>query len=190
LDDAGYVDTNKDGVRNMPNGGQELIFKLNFDTDPNYSRQAEILNESFTKIGVKLEIAPMESSALSPFVNPQFKHDLVIWGWSTGVDPDFMLSLTATSMIQNTSSEVGYSNAEYDALYKDQAIAATDDARKADILKMQEIFMRDVPYVVFFYKDTIFAYRTDKFAGFEFSGSKNFFSALSTPQLSQVYPVY
>lgn len=190
LDEAGYVDSNGDGVRNMPNGGEELIFKLNFDTDPNYSRQAEILDESFKQIGIELEIAPMESSALSPFVNPQFQHDLVIWGWGTGVDPDFMLSLTATFMISNTSSEVGYSNPEYDALYQAQATAATDEIRKEDIYQMQEIFMTDVPYIVFFYKDTIFAYRTDKFDGWVFSGDKNFFSALNTPALSEVYPVY
>lgn len=190
LDEAGYVDTNGDDVRNMPGGGEELIFNLNFDTDPNYSRQAEILDESFKQIGIKLEIAPMESSALSPFVNPQYQHDLVIWGWSTGVDPDFMLSLTTTDMILNTSSEVGFSNAEYDQLYREQAVAATDELRKEKIFRMQEIFMDQLPYIVFFYKDTIFAHRTDKFEGWTFTDSKGLVTSLNTPALSNIYPVY
>jgi len=190
LDEAGYLDTNGDGVRNMPGGGEELIFNLNFDPGPAYSRQAEILDESFKQIGIKLEIAPMESSALGPFVNPQYEHDLVIWGWSTGVDPDFMLSLTTTEMITNASSEVGYSNAEYDQLYKEQATALTDDIRKEKIFRMQEIFMEELPYIVFFYKDSIFAYRTDKFEGWKFTDDKGLVASQNTPALSNVVPVY
>jgi peptide/nickel transport system substrate-binding protein len=169
LDDAGYLDANGDGVREMPDGTNSLIFNVNFETDCNTCpREAELMDETYSQIGVKLEIAAMEGDALIDYCNPRFEHDIILWGWVGSPDPDFMLSIATTAQIVGWNSESGYSNPEYDALYDQQAVELDHQKRVDLVWQMQEMLVRDVVYIIPYYDQYVYAVRTDKYEGWPF----------------------
>ena len=166
LDDAGYADTDGDGVREMPGGGEPLSFRLNWPSDStNLPRMAEILASSWSQVGVQTEQAALDPDTLTSICCPTFDYDVILWGWGSDPDPGFLLSVMTTDEIPSGNSESGYSNAEYDELYTQQQTTLDPDQRAAIIRQMQEIAHRDTPYIIPYYAQAVQAYRTDRFTG-------------------------
>ena len=167
LDDAGYADTNNDGVREMPDGSRDLTFRISWPNDSIDSpRMAELLSEMWGEIGIKLEAQAMDPDALTSVCCPAFDFDIILWGWGSDPDPSFLLSVMTTDEIPTGSSETGYSNPEFDALYLEQAVELDQQKRVDIVWKMQEIAHHDVVYIIPFYSQNVQAYRTDRFTGF------------------------
>ncbi len=166
LEDAGYVDTDGDGVREMPDGLQPLTFRLNWPSDSIDSpRLAELLSEMWGQIGVTLEAQAMDPDALTSACCPAFDFDIIIWGWGSDPDPNLLLSVMTTDEIPTGSSETGYSNPEYDDLFGQQAIELDQDKRKEIVWQMQQIVHDDVVYIIPYYAQAVQAYRKDRFTG-------------------------
>jgi peptide/nickel transport system substrate-binding protein len=166
LDEAGYKDSDGDGVREMPDGSRPLTFRLQWPNDiPEAPRIAELLGQSWGQIGVKVEPQSVDPDALTAACCPVFDFDMMIWGWSWGPDPNDPLGVMRTDQIPSGSSETGYANAEYDALYDQQAVELDRDKRREIVFQMQEIVFNDVVYIIPYYQQTVQAYRTDRFTG-------------------------
>jgi peptide/nickel transport system substrate-binding protein len=91
--------------------------------------------------------------------------DVIIWGWTTDPDPSLLLKVMTSAVIPNGSSESGYANPTYDALYEEQARELNLQRRQELVWQMQEIVFNDVVYIVPFYNQYAQAYRTDRFTG-------------------------
>jgi len=166
LDDAGYADSDGDGVREMPDGSQPLEFRLYWPNDSSTApRIAELMAETWTQVGVKLLPQALDPDALTSVCCPTFDFDIIIWGWGSDPDPAFLLSVHLTDEIPTGNSETGYSNPEYDELFAQQATELDPDSRREIIWNMQEILHNDVAYIIPFYPQSTQAYRTDRFSG-------------------------
>jgi peptide/nickel transport system substrate-binding protein len=166
LDEAGYQDTDGDGVREMPDGGQALDFRLYWPNDViEAPRIAELLGQTWSQIGVKTQPQALDPDALTSVCCPAFDFDVIIWGWGSDPDPNLLLSVMTTDEIPTGSSETGYSNPEFDALYAQQAVELDRDKRQELVWQMQQIVHDDVVYVIPYYEQTVQAYRTDRFQG-------------------------
>ena len=166
LDDAGYADTDGDGIREMPDGSQPLNFRINWPSDSiDAPRQAELLSEMWTAIGVKTELAATDPDALTSQCCPVFDYDIILWGWGSDPDPNLLLNVQTTGEIPTGYNETGYSNPEFDALYAQQAVELDLDKRKELVWKMQEVAFNDVVYIIPYYEQNVQAYRTDRFTG-------------------------
>lgn len=166
LDDAGYLDTNSDGVREMPDGSRPLTFRMHWPSDSiDGPRMAELLSEMWGEVGVTLELQAIDPDALTAECCPAFDYDIILWGWGSDPDPNLLLSVYATSEIPNGYNETGYSNPAYDELYLQQGVELDPEKRKDLVWQMQEIVFNDVVYVIPYYEETIQAYRTDRFTG-------------------------
>lgn len=166
LDDAGYKDVNGDGAREMPDGTNPLIFRLNWPSDSIVApRTAELLSEMWNAIGIKLEMQAVDPDALTTQCCPAFDFDLMIWGWSSDPDPSALLYVYTSEAIPTGSSETGYSNAAYDELYAKQQTELDSNTRKDMVWEMQKIVFDDVVYIIPFYDAAVQAYRTDRFTG-------------------------
>ncbi len=166
LDDAGYADTDGDGVREMPDGSEPLNFRLNWPSDSiNAPRMAELLSEMWGAIGISLEPQAVDPDALTAQCCPAFDFDIMIWGWASDPDPSALLYVYTTEAIPSGSSETGYSNPAYDELYAQQQIELDFEARKDIVWEMQKIVHDDVVYIIPFYDANVQAYRTDRFTG-------------------------
>jgi len=166
LDDAGYLDADGDGVRDMPDGSRSLTFRINWDSsniEP--PRIAEMLSEMWAQIGIKLEAQALDSDTLTSVCCPAFDFDVIVWGWGSDPDPDLLLSVMTTDEIPTGSSETGYSNPEYDALYLEQSSELDLNKRKDIVWQMQQIVFDDVVYVIPYYQQNVQAFRKDRFTG-------------------------
>jgi len=172
LDEAGYLDSNNDGLREMPDGEQPLIFKLNYPAHYPaylYVRTADLLNETWSQLGVHLEIKEMETEALNSFVSSNFEHDIVLWQWDVQLlEPVSVLAVATTNAIAGGYSETGYANPAYDALYAQQK-SELDPQKRAEIVRaMQALLLEEVVYLIPTYDQKAFAVRTDMFTGWPF----------------------
>lgn len=166
LDDAGYMDTDGDGVREMPDGSRPLTFRLNWPSDSiDAPRTAELLSEMWGEVGVTVEAQAMDPDALTAVCCPAFDFDIMIWGWGSDPDPNLLLSVMTSAEIPTGSSETGYSNPEYDELFSQQATELDQDKRKELVWQMQQIVHDDVVYIIPYYAQSVQAYRKDRFTG-------------------------
>ena len=173
LDDAGYLDVDGDGVREMPDGTNSLRFRLNWSSDSTVSpRTAELLNADWSQIGIATELQALDADALTSVCCPAFDFDVIIWGWGSDPDPAFLLSVMTTDEIPTGTSETGYSNPTYDDLYRQQATELDQNRRREIIWEMQAIVHEDLPYIIPFYSLAVQAYRTDRFTGWLVDGDK------------------
>jgi peptide/nickel transport system substrate-binding protein len=166
LDDAGYKDTDSDGVREMPDGSRPLTFRMNWPSDSlTAPRMAELLSEMWTQIGVSLEMQAVDPDALTAQCCPAFDFDIMLWGWGSDPDPSSLLYAYTAEGIPSGSSETGYFNPAYDELYTKQQTTLDFEARKEIVWKMQQMVFDDVVYIIPYYEQSTQAFRTDRFTG-------------------------
>ncbi|MEW6406396.1 MAG: ABC transporter substrate-binding protein, partial [Chloroflexota bacterium] len=166
LDDAGYMDADGDGVREMPDGTNPLVYRMNWPSDSiDGPRLAELLSEMWAEVGVKVEPQAMDPDALTAVCCPAFDFDVILWGWGSDPDPNLLLSVMTTDEIPTGSSETGYSNPEFDEMYYQQASEMDFETRKELVWQMQQIVFDDVVYIIPYYDPALQAYRTDRFTG-------------------------
>ena len=168
LDDAGYVDSDGDGVRECLDDQdcETLTFRFHYaddiDTAP---REAELLQGMWREIGVEIGIQGLDPDALTSICCPSFDYDIMLWGWGSDPDPAFLLGVALCDEIASGFSETGYCNPEFDELYAAQGVETDPAARIELIHEMQRILVEDVPYIIPYYQGSIQAWRTDTFTG-------------------------
>jgi len=166
LDQAGYKDTNGDGIREMPDGSRPLTFKLQWPSDSiDDPRLAELLSEMWTEVGVSLELQAVDPDALTSVCCPTFDYDIIVWGWGSDPDPNLLLSVYTTDQIENGYNETGYSNPVMDDLNVQQGKELDPQQREKIVWQMQQIAFDDVVYIIPYYAQANQAYRTDRFTG-------------------------
>ncbi|HET9224652.1 MAG TPA: ABC transporter substrate-binding protein, partial [Roseiflexaceae bacterium] len=168
LEDAGYKDTDGDGIREMPGDpATQLVFRYSYPSDQytDGQRFAELLRDMWKPIGVDLQIQGLEADAVTSICCPAFDFDIIQWGWGAGSDPASLLGIATIKNIPTGTSETGYANPEYDKLFDEQETTVDAAKRKEILWKMQEILLRDVPYIIPYYGQNIEGYRTDRFQG-------------------------
>jgi peptide/nickel transport system substrate-binding protein len=188
LDDAGYLDTDGDGIREMPDGGQPLSFRVEWPDSISYAEaEAELLRIMWSQIGVNIQLLSSTSDDLLVRCCPTFDYDIILWEWASDPDPDFLLSVMASEGISSGTNETGYTNPEYDALYRKQRVEMDDEMRLRYIWQMQSMVQNDVVYIIPFYQKTIEAYRTDTFRGWPTESRMIDLDAVSS--LSMIEPI-
>ncbi len=165
LDEAGYLDTDGDGVREMPGGGDPLEWRLFVaTTDSDGIKAAPFVQGYLRDIGIEASVRSMTDSKLYDQWYG-FDWDLIIYSWGVGPDPDFILS-SFTSGQCGYWSDTCYANPEYDDLYKEQQVTLDVDERQAIVHEMQQILYRDTPEIVLWYPNGFEAWRADRWEGF------------------------
>ena len=166
LDDAGYADTDGDSVREMPDGSQPLNFRMHWPSDSiDAPRQAELLSEMWSEVGVTVELQAVDPDALTAECCPAFDYDIILWGWGSDPDPNLLLSVHTTDEIPNGYNETGYSNPEFDELHIQQSRELDPEKRREIVWQMQQIAFDDVVYIIPYYQQAVQAYRVDRFTG-------------------------
>lgn len=176
LEDAGYRDTDGDGVREMPQDsrdpGRPLEFRYYVQTnDQNTVDAAQFIRPWLEDIGISAEVEAMSSGRLGNEINAG-TYDLFHWGWIPDPDPDSALSWFQCEQRPPDAETYGnndayYCNPEYDRMYIEQR-TTLDPARRMEIVQaMQKLFYEDAPYAVLWYPPIYMAYRSDRFTGFQ-----------------------
>ncbi len=164
LEDAGYTDSNGDGVRETPSG-DPLSLEVLTISDVTYSvPSGKLLVGYFKDIGVDATIKTVtKSKAYDLWANQNF--DMYVWGWGGDPDPDFMLSINTSDQCL-VWSDGCYSDPAYDEMYKDQKLELDETQRQQIVNDMQEYLYDKNSSIVLFYETDLQAYRSDRFTGF------------------------
>jgi peptide/nickel transport system substrate-binding protein len=155
LDEAGYKDTDGDGIRDYK--GKPIKLRLWASNERGALGMAgKLIAGYLMKVGLKIEYQAMDPAAMNEGVyaykdgkfNPDY--DMFCWGWMGDYDPGFLLSLLLTSQIESWS-DTGWSNAEYDRLYAAQD-SELDPVKRLELVhQMQEIIYDECPYIATVY---------------------------------------
>lgn len=149
LDEAGWIDSNGDGVRDK--NGRPLQFLL---YGPNGGTQEQILNkvaEDWMAIGVRAAPTPVTLTGLmADFVVPrQFEAALLIWDLSGDPDPyPLWHSLQAEGGGQNFG---GWRNERVDEVLREARAINDQEARRQLYAEFQTIFADEVPAILLYY---------------------------------------
>jgi peptide/nickel transport system substrate-binding protein len=165
LDDAGYVDTDNDGIREDPDGGQPLEFNiLTLNSVQGSNDTGKLMQDWMKDIGIKFNLEPVsDSKAYAVWADGDF--DAYLWAWGGDPDPDFILSIFTTNQCLSWSDGC-YSDPGYDKMYAEQKKIFNRDDRKAFIDTMQLDLYKQIPEMVLNYPQYLQAYRTDTFTGY------------------------
>ena len=157
LDDAGYMDTDGDGVREMPGGGKPLDFVYAVRTESQTAPGvAEFVTGWLNDIGIKITQKPMNDAKLTEEIG-KGNYDMFHWGWTPFVDPDPMLSYFVCDQLSkdpdnptNYYNDANWCDPEYDRLYQEQKVELDPDRRMELIHEMLTIFHDSATYNVLF----------------------------------------
>jgi len=172
LDEAGYVDSDGDGVRNDPGSGDNVKLRLYARSQSTQEQNAARLISGWLEdVGLDINYQVLDQGALTDKMYTYDAagdfapdYDLFIWYWHSDPDPDWVLGVLTSSQIENWSDS-NWSNAEYDRLYEEQQ-AQIDPAARLDIIhRMQQIVYDESPYIPLVYLEWLQAYNSADWTG-------------------------
>jgi peptide/nickel transport system substrate-binding protein len=172
LDDAGYKDTNGDGIREMPGGGRPLKFRYAVRTEGDVGPPiAELISGWLRQIGIATTQKVYDDSRLTEELG-KGNYDLFVWGWTPFVDPDQMVSYFTCDQVSNDPedptnyyNDASWCDKQYDALYK-QSKVELDKAKRVELVhQMLTRFYESATYDVLYVYPDAQAYRKNRFTG-------------------------
>jgi len=170
LEEAGYVDSDGDGVREDADGNP-LEYRLYAGETGTNARVLEIISDGLAQIGISAPPTLMDGDSLYDLLAPDWDFDMILWGWWWDPDPDFAIQcFTCIQAEAGGLSDCGYCNEELDAIYHQQAITLDREERRELIWEAQRTLFEDRPYITLVYPPLIQAYRGDRFTFTDFSG--------------------
>ena len=164
LDDAGYADTNGDGVREDPSTGEPLEMQMPASSDTTGAVEAGELIVGFLKqIGIKVQLLPATDTKMNDYWGSG-DFDAYIWYWSGDPDPNYQL-FVFTSEQCGSWSDGCWKDPHFDQLYEQQRSMMDQTQRQQIVLEAQQYEYDQVPGVVLAYPNWLEAYRNDQFTG-------------------------
>jgi peptide/nickel transport system substrate-binding protein len=165
LDEAGWKDTDGDGVREChgcKTAPEGYVMEMEFITYSEYGEPLtltqQFIAEQLGKIGIKLKLTVVEGSVLwaastDGGIEQNGNFDLDIWddGYS-GIDPTNYLTTyySAASAVPDAGYNFGrWSNPEFENLLND-VYTLNEQQRKDDFCKMSSILEKDLPELLLF----------------------------------------
>jgi peptide/nickel transport system substrate-binding protein len=164
LDDAGYLDTDGDGVREMPDGGDPLVFRHAVNSDSIFAQPiADLYVGWMEEIGIDIELSAYDEGQLFELIVAG-DYDTFVWGWTPFVDPDPMLSYFTEAELGNWN-DANWFDPEFDAMYTEQNQELDPDRRLEIVHEMLRLLYDEAVYIPLTYTPDLQAYRTDRFEG-------------------------
>jgi len=169
LDDAGYPDSDGDGIREYR--GEPITLRLYSRSESPVSQGCgRLITGWFREIGLDIDYQVIDDNALDGL---QFREeggeyapdfDMFIWGWYGDVDPNYILSVLTTSAVRGWSDTV-WSNEEYDKLFLKQQ-TTMDLQKRVDIVhRMEQIVYEESPYILLAYTKDLECANKGKWSG-------------------------
>jgi peptide/nickel transport system substrate-binding protein len=166
LDEAGYADTDGDGVRETADG-QPLDFRVYVPVDePEDLVLAELMQENLAAIGIHTNIEAIESGTLWSIVLADRDFDITVRGYNTDLDPayvDYVFSCWSADFGEGALNESGYCNEQVDELTYDYMTRPNLKEAMPYIYEAQAIVNQDRPIIFLVASYMVEAYRTDRF---------------------------
>ncbi len=152
LDEAGWIDSDGDGIRDKEVDGEQLDMHLEFEytSGSQYGENlALLLKKTFASIGIELEVVSKEWTV---FLEDTKSHnyDMVTLGWVMGSGLSDMKQIWHTESYNGGSNYVGFGNAYTDKIIDDIRYELDETKRNKLYMEIQEIIHDEAPYIFMF----------------------------------------
>ncbi|MFM2285854.1 MAG: hypothetical protein RLZZ543_1351, partial [Bacteroidota bacterium] len=152
LEDAGWVDTDGDNVRDKLINGQRVPFSfaLSYMVSPVTKEIALMIRSELYKVGIDARPDPMDFTL---FYQNAYNHefDALMGAWSSSALPEDPRQIWHTENWTNHGSNfVGFGNAQTDQLIEKANLEMNPAKRKVLMQQLQRIIWEDQPYVFLF----------------------------------------
>ncbi len=154
LEEAGWVDTNGDGIREKD--GEKLSFEIltNQGNDVRL-KTATIVQKRFKDIGVDARVRVVEWSAfINEFLDKR-RFEAVILGWSLSPDPDQYDIWHSSKTDGKEFNFVSYANDEVDEILEKARRTFDEAERKSLYDRLQVILAEEQAYVFLYVPDSL-----------------------------------
>ena len=172
MDEAGYKDTDGDGVREDKSGEPIKLRLWARDISPESQVQGKLIAGWLKDIGLEIEYSVVDEGALGDSIwnykgdtyAPDY--DLALWDFMGYIDPGDSAACFTTDQIENYN-EMNWSNAEYDELTLAQ-YREMDAAKRMELLKQaQGVMYAEQPMIVIDYPSVLQAVDTSRWEGWQ-----------------------
>ena len=164
LEEAGYADSDGDGVREDPSTGEPLEMLIPASQDTTGAVEAGQLIVGYLKaIGIEVNLKPVTDAKMNDYWGAG-SFDAYIWYWSGDPDPNYQL-FVFTSDQCGSWSDGCWKDPTFDALYEQQGRIFDREERQQIVFDAQRRVYEQVPGVVLAYPGWVQAYRSDRFEG-------------------------
>jgi peptide/nickel transport system substrate-binding protein len=164
LDEGGYLDSDGDGVREMPDGSNPIVIRHAVNTDGDLAGAVgELMVGWMEDIGIGVTLESYDQDALFSVI-VEGTYDTFFWGWVPFVDPDPMLSYFTEAEVGNYN-DANWFDPEFDAMYLAQKEEIDEGERIAIVHDMLTLFHDAAIYIPMYLGPDLQAYRTDTFEG-------------------------
>jgi peptide/nickel transport system substrate-binding protein len=166
LDEAGWTDTDGDGVRDKEVNGRKIPFEFTIMVvnAPDRVAICNLLRESLDRIGVDCYVKPLEFTVLVQKTEDR-TFQAYFGGWGTGTDPDTSENIWGSKAERNY---VNYKNPEVDKLFEEGRKEFDIEKREKIYRRISEILWEDQPYTWLFYRTAFYGFNRD-LRGYKFS---------------------
>jgi peptide/nickel transport system substrate-binding protein len=156
LDEAGIVDANGDGLREL--GGQPLALSLvTTQSSPLRLAAAQRIGADLQALGVGLSVQEMPTSALYSLDGPLFRRtfQLALFAWIAGPDPRGWERWSCAGVPSETNGWTGNNFPGWCFFEADRAIrvattSLSQEERDAAYLRQQQLFTQELPVLPLF----------------------------------------
>jgi peptide/nickel transport system substrate-binding protein len=185
LDEAGWTDSDGDGIRDKMVDGRKMNFRFSMLTVNKQDRVdiCTLMRECLDQIGVKCDVKPLEFPVVIDNMKKK-KFQAAFGGWGTGTDPYTLENIFKTGEERNYGS---YSNAEVDRLFEEGMRELDPEKRVAIYQKLSTLLYEDQPYTWLFHQNAFYGFNKS-LRGYNFSPRGPYtygpgFSAIHKPAL-------
>ncbi len=127
---------------------------------------AQIMAQNLSAVGIKLTVQAEDTGTMASTIWPNMNQDMDLWDWfETSLMVPDLLSVFLSNQVATGTSDSGFHNATYDALWA-QLLNASSTSQVTTIAnQMQTILHEQLPYLPLFVPSVINVY-TNSFTGF------------------------
>jgi len=174
LDEAGYIDTDGDGIREDPATGKDLAFELLTYSDVSVVKMAKLIKEDLPEIGISVNIATLDYDTFADtiYYPTEDKYEIAISREDPSPSPyGDWIWLEAKgwgALGDGTEWNSSYwDNPRFNELTNLVTTAKSMEERREYEYEMQELMAEELPYAFLVRPQFISVWRTDKFEGWK-----------------------
>lgn len=186
LEEAGYTDSDGDGVREF--GGEPMSFEMiTNSSDSLRLRIAELTAAMLADVGIEITVASVETATWEDAVWPGFdinngrNYDIATWGWSAPIQAN---TIRIAELVHSDPgigflNLTGFANAEVDTVSAALLTEADDAAFETGIKELQQLLADNVPFIMLAYPDGAYVYNSAVYGDYVFIAGQGIVSKLS-----------